>query len=247
MGACASVPQGTVLSIHFTDYVATSEYKLYQKAHPPVTSASVSPSASASNTLSVEPWRDMLQRLHLPYICRKQTLTQKMPLQLQLPPTADLCVGLSVRNALGASVPYRLTVKGHSLQQSASADTDTSLFAATDGTYRSCLYYTPSAEESPAGLVVLTEALPLKALANTPVCLELVTVSAVASSAVASSAVASSAELTGSVTVELLLVELPAPLSVILQKTRGRIHLRSKDWVYDPATTPAGFFPDLPF
>jgi hypothetical protein len=188
----------------------------------------------------------MLRRLHLPYICRKQTLTLTTP--LQLPPTADLCVGLSVRNALGGSVPFRLTVRGHLLlSQGASADTDTSLFAATDGTYRSCLYYTPSAEESPAGLVVLTEALPLKALANTPVCLELVTVSAVASSAVASSAVASSAELTGSVTVELLLVELPAPLSVILQKTRGRIHLRSKDWVYDPATTPAGFFPDLPF
>ena len=231
------MPQGTVLSIHFTDYVATSEYKLYQKAHPSVTSPSV------PNTLSVEPWKDMLQKLHLPYICRKQMLTQKMPLQLQLPPTADLCVGLSVRNALGGSVPFRLTVRGHLLlSQGASADPDNTLFAATDGTYRSCLYYTPSAEESPAGLVVLTEALPLKALANTPVCLELVTVSAVASSAEASSA-----ELAGSVTVELLLIELPAPLSAILQRTRGRIHLRSKDWLYDPATTPAGFFPDLPF
>jgi hypothetical protein len=249
MGTCASVPQGTVLSIHFTDYVATSEYKLYQKAHPSVTSASV------PNTLSVEPWRDMLQKLHLPYICRKQTLTQLPPLQLplQLPPTADLCVGISVRDNSGASVPFRLTVRGHLLlSQGASADPDNALFAATDGTYRSCLYYTPSAEESPAGLVVLTEALPLKALANTPVCLELVTVSAVASSAVASSAVASSAvapsaEPAGSVTVELLLIELPAPLSAILQRTRGRIHLRSKDWLYDPAAIPAGFFPDLPF
>jgi hypothetical protein len=69
----------------------------------------------------------------------------------------------------------------------------------------------------------------------------------VAASAVAASAVAAPAELAGSVIVELLLVELPKPLSAALQKTRGRIHLRSKDWLYDPATTPAGFFPDLPF
>ena len=242
------MPQGTVLSIHFTDYVATSEYKLYRKAHPPVTSASVSP--SVPNTLSVEPWRDMLRRLHLPYICRKQTLTLTTP--LQLPPTADLCVGLSVRNALGGSVPFRLTVRGHLLlSQGASADTDTSLFAATDGTYRSCLYYTPSAEESPAGLVVLTEALPLKALANTPVYLELASaVLSVASDREQSIArrlcEPASSAVPSSVTVELLLVELPAPLSAILQKTRGRIHMCTRDWLYDPLAPP-GFFPDLPF
>jgi hypothetical protein len=229
MGLCVSVPQGAVLSIHFTDYVATSEYKLYQKAHPP-----------ATNSLSVEPWKDMLQKLHLPYICRKQTLKAVQKAPLQLPSTADLCVGLSVRDASGASVPYRLTVEGNLLlSQSASADAETQpLFAATDGTYRSCLYYTPSAEESPAGLIVLTEALPLRALANTPVCLEL------ASADLQKAATAEAVP--PSVTVELLLVELPAPLSAILQKTRGRIHLQTKDWLYDPLALP-GFFPDLPF
>jgi hypothetical protein len=230
MGTCASVPpKGAILSIHFTDYVATSEYKLYQKAHPPATSASA----------VSEPWTDMLQKLHLPYICRKQTLRLKRDGPTPLPASADLCVGLSVRNAEGTPVPYRVTAEGFVLL-SQDTPTESSLFAATDGTYRSCLYYTPSAEESLAGLVVLTEALPLRALAHIPLTLSVISS---ADPLVASTEAASALS---TPTVELLLVELPPPLSAALQKTRGRIHLRSKDWLYDPLTLP-GFFPDLPF
>jgi hypothetical protein len=211
MGTCSSLPHGTIVSINYADYMTTTDYKLYQKAHPQPPRAT-------------EAWTDMMKKLGLPYICRKQTFTFKAGLT-SLPLVADLCVGFHMQHLQEQSEPltYRVLVDDHELLPTRPVSSEPILFSATAGNYRSCLYYTPSAEESPTGMVVLTEALPLKALQSSPIRLEL----------------------SAPAIVDLLLVELPADLQKALQKNRGRIHLNARDWIYDPLTVP-GFFPDLP-
>jgi hypothetical protein len=184
------------------------EFLVYKKLHP--------------STETPNP-RHMLETLQLETLCDKTCVslpkgrTLLSTLQSQL---GDALIGIHVQG----SMRYRLLADEHVLLQG-QATAEPTLFITP--TTPSMFFYTSQAVENPAGLTILTEAVPLYALQNTQIAIELSEDSEV----------------------DLYTVYYPQPLLDATRTKRGKLQLQGHAWLYDPAT-PANeiaFFPDLPF
>ena len=238
MGNCftrASTPSSThVIALRtVTPYTNLPEFLLYKKVHPLETTPNP---------------RHMLRTLQLSLLCDSTQLslpkgrTSLSTLQSQL---GDALVGIHVLQPVllpvllpvlqqeqqqepaptstSTSAPsYRLLANDHVLLQG-EASPEPSLFVTP--TTPSLFFYTTQAAENPDGLTVLTEALPLYALSNTDIVLEL----------------------SESATVVFYTVYYPPALLDATKNKKGKLQLQGHGWLYDPTAPAPAFFPDLPF
>jgi hypothetical protein len=213
-----------------TPYTECPEYTLYKKLHP----SNQSPSP-----------RDVLEALHLPTLSNRTTLhLKKGTTSLQSPPLAqtlgDSLLGLHVKpptptSPQGDSPPSPPTTPTTPTTLHLRAGDHTLLTTVANATPH--LFITPTtphfvlhttkAAENPDGLTILTEAVPLYALHNTPLTLEL----------------SDDAE------VDFYTVYYPQPLLSATKNKKGKLQLQGHAWLYDPTAPPneVAFFPDLPF
>jgi hypothetical protein len=211
----------TTLLREFHEFTHTPEYVIYKKLHPSV--------------LDPKP-REMLEALRLNTLCVRTTQTLKKGTHSLSKSLGDGLVGIGMRAAtrppcdehsLNAASPtpfYRLLANEHVLVRGEASSSPPFFFTPTTP---SLLFYTTHAPENPEGLTILMETVPLYALHNTSLTLEL----------------SDDAE------VDFYTVYYPQPLLHATKNKKGKLQLQGHAWLYDP-TAAAGevaFFPDLPF
>lgn len=229
----------TTLLRNFTHYTETPEFILYKKLHP-----------GAADPINP---RDILQALHLDTLCVRTTLTlPKGTHTLSAETIGDGLVGIGMRTALPppcgdppaetildpTSLPtpfYRLLADDHELVHGAATGAATGAAAPAAAsptlfvtpTTPSLLFYTQQAVENPAGLTILMETVPLYALKNTQIRLEL----------------SHDAE------VDFYGVYYPTAILEATRNKKGKLQLQGHGWLYDPTAKQGeiAFFPDLPF
>jgi hypothetical protein len=237
---CSTIPPRTTHTIvirEFHDYTQTPEYVLYKKLHP---------------SIQTPQPRDILEALHLNTLCVRTTQTLAKGTHRLSAALGDGLVGIAMRTVLPPQggdpttdpTPsfYRLLADEHELVRgvpssfssptpssssspSPSPSSSSPLFLTP--TTPSLLFYTSQAAETPDGLTILMETVPLYALQNTKVALEL----------------SDDAE------VDFYTVYYPQTLLDATKNKKGKLQLQGHAWLYDP-TAPTGeiaFFPDLPF